>query len=291
MNNQIVIIGASGLVGGNCLNFFKSKGLETTGTHYSFPTDDTIFFDTLDIDSDKNTSVLKQLETAKYLVHCGALTNVDYCENNENESYQKTVESTLNLLALAKKYNLKFIYISTDYVFDGGNGPYVEEDATNPLNLYGKHKLIAENKVREQATDYLIVRITNVYGDEIRGKNFVSRLLNNTLTDKKLRLPSDQYATPINALDIARVLYHLILDGKNGIYHLGSTDYVNRYQLANKVLKYSADSDVTIEPVFTNNLSQNARRPLLGGLLSRKFLKEYPLFEFTNIDDYLLKLT
>src|SRR5690606_32448593 len=138
-------------------------------------------------------------------------------------------------LLLARKMEARFVYLSTDYVFDGEKGFYTEEEPVNPLSVYAEHKLQAERLVQEYFDGkWLILRITNVYGDEIRGKNFVARLVENMLKQEPmhLRLPVDQYATPANAYDVARAIFVLLSDKKYGIYHIGSTDYLNRVQLA-----------------------------------------------------------
>ena len=159
----------------------------------------------------------------------------------------------------------------------------------NPICVYGAHKLEAEQLVLNSSLPHLILRITNVYGDEIRGKNFISRLLNQIKAGEQISitLPSDQYATPINALDVAKALKQLLEDDKRGIYHLGSTDYLNRYQLASRVVRKAAYTNATLTQITTSEMAQPALRPLNGGLLSHKFLSEFPEFCFSNIDDYL----
>ncbi|UTW60798.1 SDR family oxidoreductase [bacterium SCSIO 12741] len=286
---RVFISGASGLVGGNCYTYFTEKGWEVVGSHFSYPTDYTVPFDTLNPDSSENFD----LATWKpdYILHCGALTWVDYCEQNPEESYEKTVQSTLNLIELSERLGARLVFISTDYVFDGENGPYSEEDTLNPLSVYGKHKLEAEQKALENPNS-LAIRITNVYGKELRNKNFVMRLIDNIKKGEpmELNLPADQYATPANAADIARALYLLIRDGKNGVYHIGSTDYLNRVQLAERILRYYPAPHVSIIPKTTPELNPPAARPLRGGLRSEKFLSEYPDFNYTNVDDFLRSL-
>ena len=283
------IIGASGLVGGNCLEYFNAKNWKNIGTYFSFKTDNTVFFDTLNLDNPDNFDVKKFQPDV--IVHCGALTHVDYCETNEQESYEKTVLSAKNIVDLAKKLNAKLVFISTDYVFDGANGPYEEADKPNPISIYGKHKLEAENYVLQELKDALILRITNVYGDEIRGKNFVSRIVEQAKNKQNLtlKLPIDQYATPINAADIARCLYLLLNDKQNGIFNISSTDYMNRVQLALRILNYFPNASYDLIPLSTAELNQPASRPLQGGLKNGKFATLYPDFVFSTVDEYVNK--
>lgn len=281
------IIGASGLVGGNCLEYFNAKNWENIGTYFSFKTDDTVFFDTLNLDNPDNFDVKKFQPNV--IVHCGALTHVDYCETNEQESYEKTVLSTKNIVDLAVQLNSKLVFISTDYIFDGTNGPYAETDKPNPISVYGKHKLEAENYVLDNIKETIVLRITNVYGDEIRGKNFVSRIVEQAQNNQHLtlKLPIDQYATPINAADIARCLYLLLNDKQNGIFNIASTDYMNRVQLALRILHYFPNASYDLIPLKTTVLNQPASRPLQGGLKNEKIATLYPDFVFSTVDEYV----
>jgi len=287
---RVFISGASGLVGGNCLRHFTEQGWETVGSYYSYKTDNTVFYDTLVPDHPDNYDVVTF--GPDVIVHCGALTHVDYCETNEQESYDKTVQSTINLIKLAKQCNARLVYISTDYVFDGKNGPYKEEDAINPLSVYARHKLEGEQMALRDIEGSLVLRVTNVYGDELRGKNFVARIIDQCRNNQKLtlKLPYDQYASPANAWDIARAMFVLLRDGKRGIYHIGSTDYMNRVQLAQCVLSYFPGAAYEMQPISTAEMKQPAARPLLGGFISAKFNSEYPEFNFGNVDSYLKKV-
>ena len=162
---------------------------------------------------------------------------------------------------------------------------------TNPLSIYAKHKWEAEELIRKESKHSLILRITNVYGDEIRDKNFVNRLFNACLQKEslKLKLPIDQFATPVNAHDLAQALWVLLREGKQGIYHIAGTDYLNRVQLAEKIFSYFPEHKIEVVACTTIELNQAAPRPLQGGLKSKKFLTEFPFFRFTSVDQYLVK--
>ncbi len=282
-----LILGASGLVGGNCLNYFIHMGWNCLGTHFSFETNNTQFYNIL------NASDIENADIAAFkpdiIVHCGALTWVDYCEEHEEESFEKTVKSTLKAIELAKRFDAKLIYLSTDYVFDGTKGFYSENDDVNPLGVYAKHKLEAEQFIQQSMKDFLICRITNVYGDEIRGKNFIARLIENMQKGEpmELNLPVDQYATPVNAADVARAIFQLVANKATGLYHFASTDYLNRVQLAERVISYFGHEQVILKAVITAQLNQAAERPLIGGMSAVKFNEEFPDFRWTNVDNYL----
>lgn len=284
---KILIIGASGLVGSNCLQHFTGQGWEVAGTYFSFAQPGLHYYNTLNPQDPDNFDIAAFAPDV--LVHCGALTHVDYCEQHPDESFTQTVQSTLNLVRVANDVNARLVYLSTDYVFDGAQGPYSEADDVHPLSVYGRHKLEAEEAVLTQNRQPLVLRVTNIYGDEARGKNFVARIVQQCQEGKKLtlKLPFDQYASPTNAKDIARAMFLLLRDGKKGVYHIGGTDYMNRVELAMRVLQYFPDAVYDLIPVDTATLQQPAARPLLGGFITAKFKGEYPEFLFSNVDDYL----
>ena len=287
---NILVIGGSGLVGSNCLKYFeKQEDVKVVGTYYSYKTDNTVFFDTLEFNNPKNFDL--DSFHPDLIMHCGALTHVDYCEANEEESYAKTVLSTINVTKLCNSCKARMIYVSSDYVFDGENGPYDENAKVNPISVYGSHKLEAEQAVLEQVPNSIVIRITNVYGDEERKKNFIIRIVDKILNGQpmELKLPVDQYATPVNAYDVARTLYLLARDKKAGIYNISSDDYLNRVELVEKIISHFPKNKISFESVTTEELKQAAPRPLKGGLINDKFKGEYPEFVFTSVDDYLNK--
>ncbi len=287
---KVFIAGASGLLGSNCQKHFTEQGWDVKGSYFSYATPDTVYYNTLQPADPNNFDIAAFAPDV--IVHCGALTHVDYCETHPEESYTQTVQSTINLIQVAKACKAKMVYISTDYVFDGKQGPYTEDAPLNPISVYGRHKLEAEQMVLDELADSLVLRITNVYGDEARGKNFVARIVQQCKDGNKLtlKLPYDQFASPTNAMDIARAMFLLLRDGKKGVYHTGGTDYMNRVELALRVLKYFPQADYDLVAMNTEALQQPAARPLLGGFVCLKFRSEYPEFLFSNVDDYVGKL-
>jgi dTDP-4-dehydrorhamnose reductase len=284
---KIFISGASGLVGGNCFSYFTQQGATVLGTYFSFALPQFQFYNTLNIADPNNADIVAFAPDV--IVHCGAMTHVDACETEVDESYNKTVVSTKKLIALAEQLNARLVYIGTDYVFDGKQGPYYEHDTLNPLSVYAKHKLEAEQLVSQHSSKHLILRITNVYGNEVRNKNFIARIIEQCNRNQKLTLtlPNDQYATPVNAYDVARAMWVLLNDNHSGVFHIASTDFMNRVDLALTVLKYYPHAEYDLIPKTTAELNQPALRPLMGGLHKVKFQQLYPTFRFTTVDEYI----
>ncbi len=287
---KVVVIGASGLVGGNCLSYLKNEtDWEVIGAHLTLQTNDTKYFNASDIDDPNNFNV-KQFNP-EVIIHCAALSWVDYCEQHPDESYEKSVVPARNMIQLAKDLDAKLVFISTDYLFDGKSGPYNENDETNPLNIYGKHKLLVEEEIESNLTDYLICRITNVFGKELRGKNFIARLINE-ISDgvKSFSLPADQFATPVYAYDVARAVKLLLEQGKNGIYHLANGEYLSRYGIADIVLSSFPQHQIELKKITTAEMKVTTPRPLKGGLKADKFLSEFPGFKFVSVKEYITSL-
>lgn len=286
---KVFIIGASGLVGNNCMKHFSEMGWDVKGAYFSYAVEGLSYYNTLQPTDPANFDVAAWRPDV--IVHCGALTHVDYCETHEEESYTQTVQSTINIISLANDCGARMVYLSTDYVFDGKEGPYKEEDPINPISIYGRHKLEAEQKVLNEVPHALVLRVTNIYGDEARGKNFVARIIQQCKDGAtlKLKLPYDQFASPTNAFDIARAMFLLLRDNQGGVYHIGGTDYMNRVSLALRVLKYFPEAAYELEAISTKALNQPAARPLNGGFVTAKFSGAYPEFLFSNLDDYLSK--
>lgn len=283
---NVVIIGASGLVGGNCMNYMAQKGWNVVGTFFSYAAMNTCFYDTLHPENPNNFDIIGF--EPDVIIHCGALTHVDYCESHPEESWEKTVKSTLEVIELCKKTGAKLVYISTDYVFDGAAGPYDEEALPKPVNIYGHHKLEAEQAVQSSGLNHLIIRVAKVFGDEERGKNFVARLAAQ-LNEGELKWNgfTDQFTTAINAHDIAKATFYLLQDNKEGIYHLSYGEYFNAYELVMKVVGAFPTAKAEIGKITKADFKQEADRPPLGGLKNDKFKKEYPDFEFVSIEQYL----
>jgi dTDP-4-dehydrorhamnose reductase len=283
---KVWITGASGLLGSNCMSVFKDAGYPVLGSHYNFKTDDTVYFDTSDLENSKNYDILKY--APKLIIHCGALTHVDYCEQHPKESRLHNFTAVCNMLSLAESLNAYFVFISTDYVFDGIRGPYDEQCHPHPLSVYGRDKWEAELNVQNY-DKHLVIRITNVYGDEVRGKNFVSRIIEQAIHKQRLQLnlPQDQYATPVNAYDVARAILLLFTHSATGIFHISGTDYMNRIQLALRILSYFPEAKYNLTAMWTDEMKQAARRPLQGGLKNSKFMTLFPDFVFGTVDEYV----
>lgn len=205
---------------------------------------------------------------------CAAMTNIDRCEQEFDESYKVNVLGTHNLIDAANRLGAKLVYISSDYIFDGDDGPYTELDAPNPLSVYGLHKLIGEQMVATTCENYLIVRSTLVFGWEEIGKNFIIRLRQRLSQKQYVKVPSDQIATPTYNRNLSNAILELTKNNAHGVYNLAGTSLISRYDFALQAARIFGLDPRLIVPVTTAKLEQPARRPLKAGLNVKKSQSE-----------------
>lgn len=218
------------------------------------------------LDITDKEAVYKVIEELKpdAIIHCAAWTNVDGAEAEENKPLVKkiNVDGTDNLVKAAKELGAKFLYISTDYVFDGeGEEPWKPDDKNyNPQNYYGQTKLDGELSVSSQLEKFFIVRIAWVFG--LNGKNFIKTMYNVGKNHKEVRVVNDQIGTPTFTYDLARLLVDMIQTDKYGYYHATNEGgYISWYDLTCEIYK-QANMDVKVNPVTTEEYGLSiARRP------------------------------
>lgn len=268
---RVLIVGASGFVGSEIItSFSKDSNYITYGTYLNNPKNDLFFMDATSVDSVKDVF---EKTVPDIVIIVASLANVDYCENNREKTWDMNVVGIKNIVNACKANNCRIIYISTDYVFDGEDGPYSETDLTNPINYYGHTKLKAEGEVIAGSLEHTIIRTTVVYGWALESKNFIMQLIRNLSQGKTMRVPLDQIGNPTYAPNLAEMTKEVVDKNINGVINLAGSEIYNRYSFAQKATEhFGLDSSLLI-PLETKYLGQDARRPLNGGLIVEKAIK------------------
>ncbi len=252
---KALVIGASGLVGSYLIQTCHQRGWQVTGTYHNFAQPN---FLPLEItDKVAVRSLLQQLQPNVVFLPAFC-SNVDYCEQHPEETYQINVVGCLNVAQATRDVGAKLVFYSSDYVFNGENGPYQETDQPDPICVYGRQKLEVEQKISELLDDYLICRIAWVYGQEEQGKNFVLRVISTLKNNQIIRVPQDQIGSPTLANDIAEASCRLVEVGAQGLFHTTGIDCMNRYQFALKVAEVFGLQTDTLLPVMTSEFNQAA---------------------------------
>lgn len=199
------------------------------------------------------------------VIHCAAYTAVDNAEDNVELCRKINREGTQNIVNVCKKQNLKMIYISTDYVFNGeGETPWEPDENREPLNVYGQTKYEGELAVENTLDNYFIVRISWVFG--LNGKNFVRTMLNLGKTHDKLTVVADQIGSPTYTVDLAKLLVDMVHSDKYGRYHATNEGICSWYDFTCEIMKQAADyypkyANVEITPVSSDAYPTKAKRP------------------------------
>jgi len=170
------------------------------------------------------------------LIHCAALSRTKDCEQNPDEARRVNVEVTAHLAQLSR--DIPFIFLSSGEVFDGTTGWYGETDEPNPINVYGKTKMEAEQAVL-QNSGHTVVRIVLIAGTSERGdRSFVEEMCRTAKAGKDVTLYADEFRCPLPAGVIARTIWELVDRKQPGLYHLGGSERLSRWEIGEALLPW-----------------------------------------------------
>lgn len=222
-------------------------------------------------------------------IYCsGAMTNVELCETDSLRAHRINCEGPANLAMAASRHNVKFVFFSTDYVFDGLRGPYAEEDKTNPLSVYGKSKLEGERAVLKAHPNALIVRTTVVYGPDPGRRNFVYSLMTSISEGRIVKTAADQFSTPTYSRDLASAAVKLATRNAVGVINVSGPQLMSRTEFSHRVARCLKLDRSKIDSVNTFDLRQVAKRPLVAGLKIDKLSCLLPESHMHSVEDAMM---
>ncbi|KIL43155.1 dTDP-4-dehydrorhamnose reductase [Jeotgalibacillus campisalis] len=193
------------------------------------------------------------------IIHCAAYTAVDRAEDDKELCWDVNVNGTRYLASVAKEVGAKFIYISTDYVFEGsGETPFKESDLVNPVGYYGLTKYEGEKVVVDLVQKSFIVRISWVFG--INGNNFIKTMLRLSHTRSELNIVGDQYGSPTYTFDLAKLLIDMAKTEKYGVYHASNEGFCSWAEFAKEIFKLT-NKQVKVNAISTKEYPTRAERP------------------------------
>ena len=237
---KVLVTGVKGQLGHDVMDELAAKGIEGIGV------------DVEEMDITDAAACEKVITEAKpdAVIHCAAYTAVDAAEDNVELCRKVNAEGTRNIAKVCKALDIKMMYISTDYVFNGeGLRPWEPDDHREPLNVYGLTKYEGEIAVEQNLEKYFIVRIAWVFG--VNGKNFIKTMLNVGKTHDEVRVVNDQIGTPTYTLDLARLLVDMVETDKYGYYHATNEGgYISWYDFTKEIYA-QAGLSTKVTPVTT----------------------------------------
>ncbi|MBP5624472.1 MAG: dTDP-4-dehydrorhamnose reductase [Lachnospiraceae bacterium] len=257
---KVLVTGVKGQLGYDVVNELKKRNIEAVG----------VDIDEMDItDASSVDKVIKEA-SPDAVIHCAAYTAVDAAEDNVDICRKVNKDGTQNIANVCKELDIKMIYISTDYVFDGeGTRPWEPDDKPDPLNVYGLTKYEGEVAVTSTLSKYFIVRIAWVFG--VNGKNFIKTMLNLAKTHDSLTVVNDQFGSPTYTYDLARLLVDMVLTDKYGIYHATNEGIITWYDFACEIFK-TAGLNVKVSPVPASEYPAKAKRPSNSRMSKQKLV-------------------
>lgn len=223
------------------------------------------------------------------IIHCAAYTAVDKAEDDKETCWNVNVEGTKYLANAAKEIDAKFMYFSTDYVFNGdGEIPFDETDTPSPVGYYGLTKYEGEKVVQSLLTDWFILRISWVFG--INGKNFVKTMLRLAETHNELNVVGDQVGSPTSTFDLSRLIIDMIQTNRYGIYHATNEGFCSWAEFANEIFRV-AGKQIKVNSISTEQYPTRAVRPKNSRMSKQKLIdNEFkPLPSWQDSLNYYIK--
>lgn len=246
---KVFVTGVKGQLGYDVMNELASRGIEAVG----------VDIEEMDItNADQVRKVITKV-APDAVIHCAAYTAVDAAEDNVDICRKVNAEGTENIAKVCEELDIKMMYISTDYVFNGkGSRPWKPDDEREPLNIYGQTKYEGELAVEKHVKKFFTVRIAWVFG--VNGKNFIKTMLNLGKTHDHLTVVNDQTGSPTYTYDLARLLVDMIQTEKYGRYHATNEGLCTWYEFACEIFK-QAGMKVSVAPVSSDEYPAKAKRP------------------------------
>ena len=206
-----------------------------------------------------------------YIVNAAAFTNVDKSETEREQAWKVNVKAVEYIAEAARVIDAHLIHISSDYIFNGKNGPYSENTIPNPIGYYGRTKLASENALKISGAIYTILRTNVLYGIAPDSRpDFVKWVVESLRNKKNIRIVIDQINNPTFIDDLVQAISKIIEFGRTGIYHIGGREFLSRFEFTNIIADYFHLDKSLVTPITTEELNQRAKRPLKSGLITLK---------------------
>lgn len=274
---RILITGSCGLLGQELVGFLSRVPnydvLATGRGEAPAYGDASVGYAMLDVTDFKRVKEVVEDFSPHIVVNCAAVTRVDACETERELCWQVNVEAVENLVRLCRTTGTRLIQISTDFIFDGNDGPYREDARPNPINFYGKSKLAAENAVRQLNPDkWAIARTVMVYGtgNQLRHENIAIWMFNRLSRGTDIHVYMDQYRSPTYVVDLAQGIERLIRYNRSGVYHLSGRECVSIHDFALELAREFELDTSMIHAVTSEEMVRVAQRPPRTGFIILK---------------------
>jgi len=271
MKKRVLVTGSNGLLGQKLTNLYKnidSIELIATGRGENRHSQSGTFtYEKMDISSKDDVNKVIAKWRPDVIIHGAAMTHVDQCELNPEDCELYNVTATKYLVDAAESIQAHFIFVSTDFIFDGESGPYKEDDLPNPLSIYGHSKLKAEQIVQNYSGKWAIARTVLVYGlnDDMGRSNIVLWAKENLESKSPMNVVDDQVRSPTLAEDLAQGCFLIEQKGAEGIFNISGKDNMTIFELVQRVADFFGLTTENVTKIDSKTLGQPAKRPPITG--------------------------
>lgn len=250
---KVLVTGAAGMLGQQVVSLLSVD-------HEVVATDVVNTDQKMDItDPDDVFSVFSK-HSPDAVVHCAAMTDVDGCSVDPESAYKLNSIGTWTVACASAKHNAIMCHVSTDYVFDGEKTePYTEFDPVNPVSVYGKSKLAAEQSVMQLLNRFFIVRTSWLFAPY--AKNFPLSILKASETRDELKVVSDQVGSPTYAKDLAEFIADILTSELYGVYHFTQSGTCSWYEFAKYIIEQAGKTDTKVTPISSEEWPTPTKRP------------------------------
>ncbi len=276
---KLLITGANGLLGQKLVKQLEndpSWDVLATARGENRSPDTAIAYQSMDIED--RQQVLNTVTAFKpdVILHSAAMTNVDQCELNREECWRANVEAVQHLIAAAEAQGAFLLHVSTDFIFDGEQGPYDEAATPAPVNFYGESKLEAERLVQQSTTSWAIARTVLVYGitNNLSRSNIILWVKNNLEQGKPIQVVDDQWRTPTLAEDLADGCLRIAKAKAAGIWNVSGKDFLTPYEMAVHTADFFGLDKSLMTRADSSTFTQPARRPPRTGFIIKKMQQQ-----------------
>lgn len=274
---KILITGANGLLGQKLVKLILDKNQDelvaTARGANRLPYDDSLYtYVSLDITNESKVAEVIGETRPDVVIHTAAMTNVDQCETEREACQKLNVDATQYLITVCEENGTFFLHLSTDFIFDGEDGPYDEEALANPISYYGESKLKSEELVKASKAEWAIVRTVLVYGiaHDMSRSNIILWVKGSLEQGKQIKVVDDQLRSPTLAEDLAMGCYLIARQKALGVFNICGKDLLTPYDMAIKTADFFSLSTATMERADASTFQQTAKRPPRTGLLIEK---------------------
>jgi len=257
---KFLVTGSAGLIGSQVT---KDLTLENHKVYSCYHDNKPIHGNPLYFDLTNQNKIIRTIQEIKpdSIIHLAAMTNVDQCETQQKLAYLINTKSTEILAKQAAKLDAFFVYVSTDYIFDGRRGKYSEDDSTNPLGYYGKSKFKAEEALNKLASSWCIARTSTPFGIHLNKTSFPIWIKENLEAKKEIPVLVDQFTSPTYVPNLSKMLIEIAKRQISGILHTAGSSRISRYELAKLVSEKLHLDKKLLKPTQINEMTWNAQRP------------------------------